>query len=49
MNAHKEAVGSYNKHEEGVCAKKEKGISIVKERAGEGVRVHNRTIEEKIY
>jgi len=49
MNAHKEAVRSYNKYEEEVCAKKGKGISIIKGRAGEGVRVHNKTIEEKAY
>ena len=37
MNAHKKAVESCNRYEEGICAEKEEGVSVVKERAGRGL------------
>ena len=49
MNAHKKAVGLYNRYKEEVCTKKGKDVSIVEGGVGGGAWVHNRTIEERVY
>jgi len=42
-------MGPCNRDEEWICAKKEKGVFIVKERKRGGERVYLRTTEEGVY
>ena len=49
MDAHKKTLGSCNRDEEKICAKKEKGVFIVEGRKRRSVRVYLRTIEEEVY
>jgi len=42
-------VGPCNRDKEEICSKKEKGVSTIKEEERRGVRVHQRTIEERVY
>jgi len=42
-------MGPFNRDKEGICAKKEEGVSIVKGRKRAGERVYSRTNEEEIY
>jgi len=39
----------WDKGKRRVCAKKEKGVSIVKGREGKDIQVHQRKIKKKIY
>jgi len=42
-------MGPCYQYKEGICAKKEKSIPIVKKEERRGVKVHIRTTEERVY
>ena len=49
IDAYEEAVRLYNRYEEEICTEKGKGISVVKGKVREGVWVHIRTVEKRVY
>ena len=48
-DADEKFVGSYNRDEEGIHTKEEKGISIVERRERRDVQVYWKTTEEGVY
>ena len=42
-------MGSCNRYEGGICAKEEKGVSVIEGRERRSKRVHTRTTEKRIY
>ena len=49
MDAYKKTLGLCNRAKEKICAKKEKGVSVVERRKRRSMRVYLRTIEEEAY